>query len=302
MVANSLGEVLEALADDPTATLLAGGTDLMVEVNEGHRRFPGGDDATVVALAGVPELISWTVDRTAGLLTIGAGVRWAEIEREPLLGLVPALAEAARTVGSPQIRHAGTVGGNLATCSPAGDGLPVLAALDATVQLVSAAGRRSMPVADFMVGVKRTALEPGELIESVEVPLLDGWQGYSKVGVRNAMVIATASACVATDHPSRSVRIALGSVAPTVIRCPDAEAAAVAAVDWERGSISVDDAARAGELAATVSRPIDDHRSTAAYRRHAVGVMVARLLQRAFPDPPGEAIGGPGDGSRGESR
>jgi CO/xanthine dehydrogenase FAD-binding subunit len=283
MVAHSLGEVLDALAADPTATLLAGGTDLMVEVNEGHRRFPGGDAATVVALAGVPELTSWTVDPTARRLTLGAGVRWAEIERDPLRSMVPALAEAARTVGSPQIRHAGTVGGNLATCSPAGDGLPVLAALDAVVHLASAAGRRSLPVGEFMIGVKRTALVPGELIESVEVPLLDGWQGYSKVGVRNAMVIATASACVATDVPSRSIRISLGSVAPTIIRCPEAEETARGAVDWDTLRIEDDAAAAAGDLAAAASRPIDDHRSTAAYRRHAVGVMVRRLLQRAFP-------------------
>lgn len=283
LVANSLAEVLDTLAADPAATLLAGGTDLMVEVNEGHRRFPGGDQANVVALAGVAELTSWSVG--AGSLTLGACVRWTEIERDPLRSLVPALAEAARTVGSPQIRHAGTVGGNLATCSPAGDGLPVLTALDAVVHLAAAGGRRSLPISEFMVGVKRTALAPGELIESIEVPLLEGYQGYSKVGVRNAMVIATASTCLATDVPTRSVRIALGSVAPTVIRCPEAEAAAVDAVDWDAHSIPPDDARRIGELAAAASRPIDDHRSTAAYRRHAVGVMVRRQLQRAFPEP-----------------
>lgn len=282
LVAHSLDEVLAALAADPTATLLAGGTDLMVEVNEGHRRF-AGDDATVIALAGVPELTSWTVDTAARRLTLGAGVRWTEIEHDPLRSLVPALAEAARTVGSPQIRHAGTVGGNLATCSPAGDGLPVLAALDAEVHLASPSGRRSLPVTEFMTGVKRTALLPGELIESVSVPLLDGWQGYSKVGVRNAMVIATAGACVATDVPTRSVRIALGSVAPTVIRCPDAEVLAADAADWEARTITGDVAARAGDLAAAASSPIDDHRSTAAYRRHAVAVLVRRLLHRAFP-------------------
>lgn len=283
MVATSLDEVLGALAERPDATLLAGGTDLMVEVNEGHRRFPGGDDALVIALGGVPELTTWEVDPARRVVRLGAGVRWTEIEHEPLAELLPALAEAARTVGSPQIRHAGTVGGNLGTCSPAGDGLPVLAALDAVVHLAASSGRRSIPVADFMVGVKRTALEPGEVIEAVEVPMLDGWQGYSKVGVRNAMVIATASACVATDRSSRSVRIALGSVAPTVIRCPEAEAAAVDAVDWERGTISAEAAARVAASAAGASRPIDDHRSTAAYRRHAVGVMVKRLLERAFP-------------------
>lgn len=284
LVPTSLDEVLEGLAANAGATLLAGGTDLMVEVNEGHRRFPWPDDgATVIALGRVAELTTWTYDRPAGTVTLGAGVTWSEIEADPLRGLLPALAEAARTVGSPQIRHAGTIGGNLATCSPAGDGLPVLAALDAVVTLVSAGGRRALPVGEFMVGVKRTALAPGELIESITLPVLDGWQGYSKVGVRNAMVIATASACVATDAPSRSVRIALGSVAPTIIRCPDAEAYAVEHVDWDAGTVADPVAAEFGRLAAAASRPIDDHRSTAAYRRHAVGVMAQRLLQRAFP-------------------
>lgn len=282
VVPTSLADAVAAVEASPQALLLAGGTDLMVEINERRRELPW-NDAAVIALHRVPELTSLTVDRGAGELTLGAGVRWAEIERDPLRTMVPALAEAARTVGSPQIRNAGTVGGNLATCSPAGDGLPVLAACDATVHLVSSGGRRSLAVADFMIGVKQTALEPGELIESITLPLLDGWQGYSKLGVRNAMVIATASVCVATDRPTSSVRIALGSVGPTVIRCGPAEAVAADAADWNTASLdsaTIDEAAR---LAAAESRPIDDHRSTAVYRRHAIEVMVRRLLHRAFP-------------------
>jgi CO/xanthine dehydrogenase FAD-binding subunit len=286
LIPANLDEAISGLAANPTATLLAGGTDLMVEVNEGHRQlaWPEGE-STVMSLAAVHELSTWIVDGNAATVTLGATVTWSEIEQEPLRSMLPALAEAARTVGSPQIRNAGTVGGNLATCSPAGDGLPVLSALDAIVNLIGSTGRRSLPVSEFMVGVKRTALEPGELIASVTLPLLDGWQGYSKVGVRNAMVIATASACVATDTPNRSVRIALGSVAPTIIRCPDAELLATAEVDWERRHIPPQIATRAGRLAAEASRPIDDHRSSAEYRRHAVGVMVTRLLTRAFPEP-----------------
>lgn len=279
---SSLADAVAAAGERPEAVVLAGGTDLMVEVNERHRALPWTDGG-VIAVAGVPELTSWTLDPATRTLTIGAAVRWADIEREPLRSAVPSLAEAARTVGSPQIRNVGTVGGNLATCSPAGDGLPVLSAYEATVNLVSVDGRRSLPVDEFMIGVKRTALVPGELIESVSVPLLDGWQGYSKVGVRNAMVIATASACVATDLASASIRIALGSVAPTIVRCPEAEVLAGEGVDWSARSIAPDLAARAGELAAAASSPIDDHRSTAAYRRHAVSVMVRRLLIRAFP-------------------
>jgi CO/xanthine dehydrogenase FAD-binding subunit len=280
----SLDEALAGLTSHPEATLLAGGTDLMVEVNEGHRRFAWPDgDTDVITLTRVPELSTWTYDPDARTVTLGAAVTWTEIEREPLRTMLPALAEAARTVGSPQIRNAGTVGGNLATCSPAGDGLPVFAALDARINLVGVNGRRTMPVVEFMLGVKRTALAAGELIESITLELLDGWQGYSKVGVRNAMVIATASACLATDHASRSLRLALGSVAPTIIRCPEAETYATNSVDWAAGTVADDVARRFGELAADASRPIDDHRSTADYRRHAVAVMATRLLQRAYP-------------------
>jgi CO/xanthine dehydrogenase FAD-binding subunit len=284
LVPTSLDEAVAGLQARPGATLLAGGTDLMVEVNEGHRRFPWPDgDSTVISLGRVPELSTWTYDPVAGTVTLGAAITWAEIEREPLKSMLPALAEAARTVGSPQIRNAGTVGGNLATCSPAGDGLPVFSALEATVGLIGGDGRRSLPVAEFMLGVKRTALAPGELIESITLRLFDGWQGYSKVGVRNAMVIATASACLATDATTRSVRIALGSVAPTIVRSPEAEEFAIDAVDWDFLAVSDDAAVRFGGLAAASSRPIDDHRSTAEYRRHAISVMASRLLRRAFP-------------------
>ncbi|MFZ9017450.1 MAG: FAD binding domain-containing protein, partial [Ilumatobacteraceae bacterium] len=253
LVATTLDDVLDALDRSPDATLLAGGTDLMVEVNEGHRRFPGGAEATVVALGSVPELTGYTIQHDR--IVIGSGVRWREFEAEPLASLLPALAQAARTVGSPQIRHAGTLGGNLATCSPAGDGLPVLAALEAIVHLSSSTGDRALPVDEFMVGVKRTALAHGEVIRSVEIPRLDGWQGYSKVGVRNAMVIATASVCLAVDRSTRTVRIALGSVAPTVVRCADAERFAAGAVDWEAEEIDAAAAVEVGRLARLSSRP-----------------------------------------------
>ena len=145
----------------------------------------------------------------------------------------------------------------------------MLGALDATIELLGPDGVRTLPIAEFMTGVKRTARRPGELITAVTVPVLDGWQGYAKVGVRNAMVIAICGACLAVDTPSRSVRIALGSVAPTIVRAAEAEALAAARVDWDAGT--VDDAAvtRFGELAAAATRPIDDHRASAAYRRRA---------------------------------
>jgi CO/xanthine dehydrogenase FAD-binding subunit len=281
LVPRSLDAAVAALADRPDALVLAGGTDLMVEVNESRHRFAEGD--TVVAVNRVPELRSWTHDPSARTVRLGAGVTYAELEVAPLATVLPALAQAARTVGSPQIRNAATIGGNLATCSPAGDGLPVLSALDALVELQGPAGRRGLPVAQFMTGVKRTARRPDELITAVTVPVLDGWQGYAKVGIRNAMVIAIAGACLAVDIPTRSIRLALGSVAPTIVRAAEAEAHASSTADWD--TLRVDDAAALefGRLAGAAARPIDDHRATAAYRRHAVEVLSRRLLRRAFP-------------------
>jgi CO/xanthine dehydrogenase FAD-binding subunit len=255
----------------------------MVELNGGHRRAE-----TVVCVNRVRELRSWLHDPASATVHLGAAVTYAELMDEPLAGLLPALAQAARTVGSPQIRHAATIGGNLGTASPAGDGLPVLAALDAVVHVASAAASRDVPFADFATGPKRTVLQPGELITGVTVPVLDGFQGYSKVGVRNAMVIATASACLALHRPDRSVRLALGSVGPVIIRAGEAESFAESAVDWDAGRTTPDVAAEFGRLAAAAARPIDDHRSSAAYRRRAIEVLAGRLLRRAFPDPDGE--------------
>lgn len=276
-IPRTVEEAVAHLGADDDATLLAGGTDLMVEVNDGHRR-PSGP---VVVVNRIPELRSWRRSADGSQLVIGAAVSYRELEQGPLATLVPALAQTSRTVGSLQIRNAGTLGGNLGTCSPAGDGLPVLAALDATVELASARGRRTLAVGEFMTGVKRNALEPGELIVSVSVPVVDGWQGYAKVGVRNAMVIAVASACVVLDQASRSVGIALGSVGPTIVRCSDAEALVAESIDWATLEVDGDVRARVAQIAAGEARPITDHRSSAAYRRHAVAVLVQRLLRRA---------------------
>jgi CO/xanthine dehydrogenase FAD-binding subunit len=275
-----MAEAVAALAERPDALVLAGGTDLMVEINEGRRTL--GEHEVVVSVSRIPELRAWTLDRAAGTLRLGAAVTYAELAAPPLAGLVPALGQAARTVGSPQIRNAATIGGNVVTCSPAGDGLPVLSALDATVELVSAEGTRQLPIDAFMLGVKRTALGPGELLAAVTLQLLEGWQGYAKVGVRNAMVIAIAGACLAVDETERSVRLALGSVAPTIVRAAQAESWAADAVDWSGRTVAAEAAAEFGRLAAAASSPIDDHRSTAAYRRHSITVLAERLLRRAF--------------------
>jgi CO/xanthine dehydrogenase FAD-binding subunit len=278
LLPTTLTEAVTALADDPSAMVLAGGTDAMVEVNAGRLR-----PHAVIAVGRIPELRTWSHDPQRAELRLGAGVTYGELEGDPFLGWVPALSQAARTVGSPQIRHAATIGGNLATCSPAGDGLPVLAALDAVIHIVSATGSRSIAFSDFMTGPKQTALLPGELIESVSIPVYRGWQGYAKVGVRNAMVISNAGACLAVDDAG-GVRLALGSVAPTIIRCDDAEQFAASVVDPDARAVGEADAAEFGRLAAAAARPIDDHRSTAEYRRHAVAVLARRLLRRAFPN------------------
>jgi CO/xanthine dehydrogenase FAD-binding subunit len=274
----TIREALDALTSTPDARLIQGGTDMMVEVNFNHLK-----PHNVIALRRVQELRTWTKNAD-GTITIGAGVPYQEMETGELKNLVPALAEAARTVGSPQIRAAGTLGGNLGTCSPAGDGLPVLFVLDAVIHLHSSENSRVLSVHDFMLGVKRNARASNEIITAVTIPLLDGWQGYAKVGVRNAMVISVASACLAVDKNTKTVRIALGAVGPTIIRCRDAEAWLAEQFDISTSTgIDVAMAKEFGRRVSLESKPIDDHRSTAEYRRHAVGVLAQRLITRAYP-------------------
>ena len=232
LVAATLDEAVAALGAHPDALVLAGGTDLMVEINEAHRRSPGTRPCVAVEPgARAAGVVAWTPRRA--IVRLGAGVTYAELERPPLADLLPALGQAARTVGSPQIRNAATIGGNLAPARRPATACRCWPPSTRRSSCSGRTGRASMPVGEFMTGVKRTARRPGELITAVTVPLLDGWQGYAKVGVRNAMVIAIAGACLAVDGPSRSVRLALGSVAPTIVRAPEAEAFADADVDWD---------------------------------------------------------------------
>ena len=278
LIPRSVDELVEIFQDHPTAKLLAGGTDYMVEVNL-HGRKP----ETIISLRQVKELTEWSVRPTQSRITIGAGVPYADLEIGEIARLVPALAQAARTVGSPQIRDAGTIGGNLGTCSPAGDSLPVLAALNATIHVIGPDGNRDIEFVNFMVGVKKNSLLPSEFVHSVSLPIIEGWQGYAKVGTRNAMVISTASACLVRDSDEGFVSIALGSVGPTIIRAHDAEAWLMKATSLRDGAqLEPSIAQEFGRRVAQESRPIDDHRSTAEYRRHAVGVLAQRLLLRSF--------------------
>ncbi|MGI9610160.1 MAG: FAD binding domain-containing protein [Acidimicrobiia bacterium] len=256
-----LAGALEALRQAPKATLLAGGTDLMVEINFGHSR-----PEHVIALRRVEEL-----QELNG--TIGSGVTWARLERGPFR----ALAQAARTVGSPQIRAAGTIGGNVATASPAGDGLPYLVALDAEIELRSAAASRRLRWDEFLTGPKMTAIEPGELIHSIILPEeLPTHQEFGKVGVRNAMVISAVMACV-LRFDDGDTRVAVGSAGPTTLRMGRAEEM-ISAVSNPTEA----DLAEFQRLVSEEVRPITDHRSTESYRRYAAGVIARRLLERCL--------------------
>ena len=279
-IATSIDEACASLAAHPDALVLAGGTDLMVEVNRGVRTI-----GHVVAVDRIPELRGWSLEGDrADVLRLGAGTTCTDLAEPALASLVPALAQAARTVGSPQIRNTATLGGNLATASPAGDTLPVLAALDAEIELQSAGGARRLPLDEFVTGVKANALIPGELITVIRVPVLEGPQEFLKVGTRNAMVIAVTSLALVVDRPGRNVRVALGSVAPVPLRAVEAEVLVAERLDFENmASPDSDLVDRFADLVADAARPIDDHRSSAAYRRHAVRVLARRAILRAFP-------------------
>jgi CO/xanthine dehydrogenase FAD-binding subunit len=275
-VARSLADALHALADDPEATVLAGGTDLMVDINAGRHR-----PRSVVSLTRVPELRGW--HREGDELVLGACLTYADMEGGELATLVPVLAQAARTVGSPQIRAAATLGGNIGTASPAGDTLPALAALDAVVEVAGAAGLRRVPIGELVVGVKQTSLRPGEIVTAVRVPVLRGGQEFLKVGTRTAMVISVVIVVVVLDLDGRTVRAGLGSVSPVPLRAREAEQYAAAHVDWSRGALTGQEVVeRFGALCAAATAPIDDHRSSADYRRRAVAVCASRALARVF--------------------
>ena len=274
MVARDVNEALAALRADPKAELLAGGTDLMVDVNFGRKRV-----ANVIALDRAEDLQRIDIgSRTS----VGAGVTYTHLLRTG--GGSVAMAEASRTVGSPQIRNVGTIGGNVATSSPAGDTLPVLAALDATVVLRSLAGERRVPFGEFMTGPKRNARKPEELVTAVEWDDAGPWQTFLKVGTRNAMVIAVASLALVVDRTRRRVGVALGSCGPTILRASEAERFATGLLDesgWTRPLRLAQSAqTEFGRLVGAAARPIDDVRGTAAYRRQVLSVIGGRALAR----------------------
>lgn len=275
LMPKSVSQAVAAMQDDPRCTVLAGGTDLMVAVNYGHVR-----PASVLSLRGIDELRGW--HRQDDRLTLGAGLRFSDMLEPTFEKLVPAMAQAARTVGSSQIRSTATLGGNIATASPAGDSLPVLYALEATVNLVGRQGERSLPISQFISGPKRTVRQPDELIVSVTVDCGCGPQEFLKIGNRNAMVISLASLALVVDTSRHVVSCAIGSVGPTVIRCTDAERFASDRIDWDRRHVDAGIITEFAKLCAGAAKPIDDHRSTAEYRKHAIGVLAERALKRVL--------------------
>jgi CO/xanthine dehydrogenase FAD-binding subunit len=274
-------EALAMKAARPEALPIAGGTDVMVEINFDRQRPP-----SIIDLTRVADLKEWGID--GGLLRIGAGVTYTRIIDE-LGDRLPGLAMASRTVGSPQIRNRGTVGGNLGSASPAGDAHPPLLASDALVELASSGGSRRVAVRDFYVGPKRNAMRSDELIAAFLVEPSKGPQQFSKVGTRNAMVIAVCSFAIALDAERRQVGTGIGSAAPTPVTASEAESFMEGVLDegglWERpAAVDPGALARFGELVASAARPIDDVRGTAAYRRHALAVLARRTFAWAWDE------------------
>jgi CO/xanthine dehydrogenase FAD-binding subunit len=253
----TLDEAVRLKSELPQARFVQGGTDVLVELNFDRSRPPA-----LINLNEVSELRGWS--RDDGALVLGAGLTYTEAMHGDLAEALPALAEASRTVGSPQIRNRGTLGGNLGTASPAGDALPPLLAYGAEVELASTRGSRTVPLDEFLVGPKQNALEPDELIVAVRIPVPGPRQTFMKVGPRNAMVIAVVSLALVVDGDE--LRASYGSAGPVP--------GLVTAPIEERDTFP--------EQVAEAASPIDDVRGTARYRRHALRVLAERALERGL--------------------
>lgn len=273
-------EASRLLEASDSAVLLAGGTDLLVDLKQGKRR-----PADVVSLSGIPELRS--IHLEGGLLSIGAAASHAQLAASPLLAeRFPAICEAARTIATEQIRNTATVGGNLCTAASCSDSAPVLIALEAELELVSGATTRSLPLGEFFLFHKRTALRQAEVLARILVPLPEPGSGaaYRKFGLREAASVAVASVAarvrieqgVCTD-----ARVVLGAVAPTPRIAPRAAELLVGKAAPELGA-GGPILGRVGRAAMEECEPIDDLRGSAAYRRHLVRALTERAVLAAL--------------------
>lgn len=274
-------QALAVKAEHPDAVPIAGGTDVMVELNFDRYR-----PEALLDLTRVSELTQWSVEGPA--IRLGAGVTYTRIINE-LAHQLPGLAMASRTVGSPQIRNRGTVGGNLGTASPAGDAHPALLAAEAEVEVASVRGTRRIPITEFYVGVKRNALEADELIAAVWISLPSGPQQFSKIGTRNAMAISVCSFSLALYPDRRTVGTGIGSAAPTPRIAAEAARFLADGLDeaglWEsRAELPRSLAIEFGQRVKGAASPIDDVRGTAAYRLHSLAIMAARTAGWAWTD------------------
>jgi len=274
-------QALAAKAEYPGAVPIAGGTDVMVGLNFDRHR-----PEVLLDLTRVSELTQWSLEGQA--IRLGAGVTYTRIINE-LGSRLPGLAMASRTVGSPQIRNRGTVGGNLGTASPAGDAHPALLAAEAEVEVASVRGTRRIPMTQFYVGVKRNALEADELISAIWIGLPSGPQQFSKIGTRNAMAISVCSFGLALYPERRAVGTGIGSAAPTPRIAAEAARFLADSLDeaglWEsRAELPRSLAIEFGERVKGAASPIDDVRGTAAYRLHSLAIMAARTAGWAWTD------------------
>jgi CO/xanthine dehydrogenase FAD-binding subunit len=281
-------EALAVKAANPDAVPIAGGTDVMVELNFARRR-----PSALLDLTRVLELRTWTL--ADGRLRVGAGVTYSALTGERGNGsgelgrLLPGLALAARTVGSPQIRNRGTIGGNLGSASPAGDCHPSLLAAGAEVEVESVRGTRRIDIDEFYLGVKRNALMADELIAAIWLNLPDGPEQFAKIGTRNAMVIAVAAFGLALHPACGRIGTGIGSAAPTPVHAREAESFLAAELGrgelWaSREPLPVFVADEFAGMVSAAARPIDDVRGTASYRRHALRVLAKRTLIWAWAE------------------
>ena len=280
VVPSSVREALDELARHPSARPFAGGTDLMVVLESGH--LPPG---RYVSLQNCRELLGIMDDERGGV-AIGALTTYTEIRHSARLAReYPLLAVAARETGGVATQNRGTIGGNIANASPAADTPPVLLVYDAELEIVSASGSRRVPYAEFHRGYKKMDLAPGELIARIHLPAATGSTGYyRKVGTRRAQAISKvcfAGTLRVENGAVQDVRIALGSVAPTVIRALKTESVL-------RGQPLDGDTVAAAERTLQVEiAPIDDIRSTARYRARVAGNLLREFLARATDQDPG---------------